>query len=77
MYTAIVFLPLLGALIAGLFGRVIGHRPAEIITSSLLVIAAVNLVLFSAAGAGFFFLRKRKSQNEFDLTDEEMEEQRA
>ena len=41
MYTAIVFLPLLGALIAGLFGRVIGARASEIVTSALLVIAAV------------------------------------
>jgi NADH-quinone oxidoreductase subunit L len=41
MYTAIVFLPLLGAIIAGLFGRVIGARASEIVTSALLVIAAV------------------------------------
>lgn len=40
MYSAIVFLPLLGFLIAGLFGRAIGHRAVEIITSSFLVIAA-------------------------------------
>jgi len=36
MYTAIVFLPLLGFLVAGLFGRQIGARAAEIITTSLL-----------------------------------------
>ena len=30
MYQAIVFLPLLGAIIAGLFGRVIGARASEI-----------------------------------------------
>ncbi|MEO1282872.1 MAG: NADH-quinone oxidoreductase subunit L, partial [Pseudomonadota bacterium] len=41
IYQAIVFLPLLGALIAGLFGRVIGARPAEIITTGLLLTAAV------------------------------------
>ena len=40
MIQAIVFLPLIGALVAGLFGRVIGHRPAEIITTALLMIAA-------------------------------------
>ena len=40
IYEAIVFLPLAGALIAGLFGRVIGHRVSEIITSSFLVTAA-------------------------------------
>ncbi|MGH1417404.1 MAG: NADH-quinone oxidoreductase subunit L [Hyphomicrobiaceae bacterium] len=40
MYTLIVFLPLLGALIAGLFGRMIGPRPAEYVTTTCLVIAA-------------------------------------
>lgn len=38
---AIVFLPLVGALIAGLLGRSIGHRPSEFITTGLLLIAAV------------------------------------
>jgi len=38
---AIVFLPLVGALIAGLLGRVIGHRTSEYITTGLLIIAAV------------------------------------
>jgi NADH-quinone oxidoreductase subunit L len=38
---AIVFLPLIGALIAGLLGRSIGHRPSEFITTGLLLIAAV------------------------------------
>ncbi len=41
MYQAIVFFPLLGALIAGLFGRVIGDRPSEIITSGLLILSAL------------------------------------
>ena len=38
---AIVFLPLLGALVAGLLGRSIGHRPSEFITTGLLIISAV------------------------------------
>ena len=38
---AIVFLPLIGALVAGLLGRTIGHRPSEFITTGLLLIAAV------------------------------------
>lgn len=38
---AIVFLPLIGALIAGFLGRSIGHRPSEFITTGLLLIAAV------------------------------------
>ena len=41
IYAAIVLLPLAGALIAGLFGRIIGDRPSEIITTSLLMVAAV------------------------------------
>ncbi|MBD8064578.1 NADH-quinone oxidoreductase subunit L [Devosia sp. PTR5] len=41
MIQAIVFLPLVGALIAGLLGRSIGHRPSEFITTGLLLIAAV------------------------------------
>ncbi|KKB10330.1 NADH:ubiquinone oxidoreductase subunit L [Devosia chinhatensis] len=41
MIQAIVFLPLIGALIAGLLGRQIGHRPAEFITTGLLSVAAV------------------------------------
>ena len=34
IYKAIVFLPAIGALIAGLLGRVLGARPCEIITTS-------------------------------------------
>jgi NADH-quinone oxidoreductase subunit L len=41
MITATVFLPLLGALIAGLFGRFIGDRGAQIITCALLITSAV------------------------------------
>ena len=41
MIQAIVFLPLIGALIAGLLGRVIGHRTSEYITTGLLIIAAL------------------------------------
>jgi NADH-quinone oxidoreductase subunit L len=41
MIQAIVFLPLIGALIAGLLGRTIGHRPSEYLTTGLLLIAAV------------------------------------
>ena len=49
--TAILFLPLLGALIAGLFGRAIGDRPSELVTSGLLVIAAVlSWVVFVDVG---------------------------
>ena len=40
MYTAIVFLPLLGFLIAGLLGRIIGARASEIVTTGLLFVSA-------------------------------------
>ncbi|ABS64821.1 proton-translocating NADH-quinone oxidoreductase, chain L [Parvibaculum lavamentivorans DS-1] len=41
MYSAIVFLPLLGFLVAGIFGRWLGPRGAQIVTSGLLVISAL------------------------------------
>ncbi len=41
MYQAIVFLPLIGAIIAGFFGRFIGARGSEVITTSLLLVAMV------------------------------------
>ncbi|WP_342642191.1 NADH-quinone oxidoreductase subunit L [Rhodoligotrophos ferricapiens] len=53
MYSLIVFLPLVGALIAGLGGRFIGARAAEVITSSLLVICAVlSWIAFSQVALG-------------------------
>src|SRR5918994_544731 len=53
MYHAIVFLPLVGFLIAGLFGRVLGARPSEIITTGLLFVAAVlSWVSFVQVGFG-------------------------
>ena len=53
MYTAIVFLPLLGFLIAGVFGRSMGPRPSEIITTSLLFLSAVlSWVAFIHVGLG-------------------------
>jgi NADH-quinone oxidoreductase subunit L len=41
MIQAIVFFPLIGALIAGLLGRSIGHRTSEFITTGLLIASAV------------------------------------
>jgi NADH-quinone oxidoreductase subunit L len=41
MYAAIVFLPLLGFLIAGPFGRRIGDRPSELVTTGLLFVCCV------------------------------------
>ena len=45
MIQAIVFFPLIGALIAGLLGRIIGHRTSEYITTGLLLAGAVLIVL--------------------------------
>jgi NADH-quinone oxidoreductase subunit L len=53
MYHAIVFLPLVGFLIAGLFGRVLGARVSEIVTTGLLfVAAALSWVAFIRVGFG-------------------------
>lgn len=53
MYHAIVFLPLIGFLIAGLFGRLIGARASEIVTTTLLMVAALlSWVAFFQVGFG-------------------------
>jgi NADH-quinone oxidoreductase subunit L len=53
MLSAIVFLPLLGFLISGLFGKLLGHRPVEIITTSFVGLAAVlSWVVFIQTGFG-------------------------
>ena len=53
MYQAIVFLPLIGFLIAGLFGRLIGPRPSELITTTLLFVsAALSWYAFVLVGFG-------------------------
>ena len=41
MYGVIVFAPLVGFLIAGCFGRWMGARPSEIVTTALLAVSAV------------------------------------
>ena len=53
MYAAIVFLPLFGAVIAGLFGRLIGARASELVTTGLLLVSAVlSVVTFAQVGLG-------------------------
>jgi len=53
MHAAIVFLPLTGFLIAGIFGRVIGARASEIITTTLLFVAAIfSWITFVQVGLG-------------------------
>ena len=53
IYQLIVGLPILGALIAGFFGRIIGARASEIVTTACLIIAAVlSWVAFYNVGIG-------------------------
>ena len=64
MYHAIVFLPLVGFLIAGLFGRILGPRPSEIITTALLfVAAALSWVAFFQVGFGSGADPRSRSRN--------------
>src|SRR5258708_38397959 len=49
----IVLLPLLAAAIAGLFCRIIGDRPAQIVTcAALLIAAALSIFVFVRIGFG-------------------------
>ncbi len=53
MIIAVVFLPLLGFVIAGVLGRVIGARPSEAVTTSLLFLAAIFAwVIFGQVALG-------------------------
>jgi NADH-quinone oxidoreductase subunit L len=53
MYAAIVFLPLLGFLIAGLFGWRIGDRPSEFVTTGLLFVSGLlSWVVFFQVALG-------------------------
>ena len=53
IYSAIVFLPALGGLIAGLFGRFLGPRPSELVTTALLLVScALSWVVFWRVGFG-------------------------
>src|SRR5713101_3054672 len=52
MYQAIVFLPLIGCVVAGLFGRAIGPRPSELVTTTLLF-ASMALSWIALAWVGF------------------------
>jgi NADH-quinone oxidoreductase subunit L len=53
MYQAIVFLPLLGFLIVGLFGTQLGAKASEYVTSGLLVVSALlSWVAFFSVALG-------------------------
>src|SRR6195256_5690327 len=48
MYAPIVFLPIIGSAIAGLFGRLIGNRASELVTTGLLFVsAALSVIAFN------------------------------
>jgi NADH-quinone oxidoreductase subunit L len=52
-FKAIVFLPLIGAIVAGFFGRMITDRGAEILTTALLFVsAALSWLVFWRVGFG-------------------------
>ncbi len=50
LFTIAVFAPLLGALVAGLFGRVIGDRIAQLVSIGLMLLASVCAVAALAGG---------------------------
>ncbi|MDM7946325.1 NADH-quinone oxidoreductase subunit L [Oceanibaculum nanhaiense] len=53
MFAAIVFLPLLGAIIAGFFGRVIGDRAAQLVTCALMLVSmALSILVFIDVALG-------------------------
>src|SRR5712691_5586920 len=53
MYQAIVFLPLIGCVVAGVFGRAIGPRPSELVTTTLLFASmALSWIAFAWVGFG-------------------------
>ena len=53
MHASILFLPLAGAIIAGFFGRALGPRPSEIITTAFVMAAAVlSWIVFWQVGIG-------------------------
>jgi NADH-quinone oxidoreductase subunit L len=54
MYQAILFLPLIGAIFAGVFGKLVGARVAEVVTTTLLMIVMLLswLVFYQVAMLG-------------------------
>ena len=48
MYTACIFLPLIASIISGLFGRIVGDRGAQLITSGALTLSfLISLMIFN------------------------------
>ncbi|HRY26969.1 MAG TPA: hypothetical protein P5558_21555, partial [Geminicoccaceae bacterium] len=53
LYIILVFAPLLGAIVAGLFGRIIGDRASQLVTCGLMGVSALCsiIAIFSTVGA--------------------------
>ena len=45
IYSLILFLPLIGALVTGLFGKSVGARNSELITSIFVSISAASIIV--------------------------------
>ncbi|HMR31830.1 MAG TPA: NADH-quinone oxidoreductase subunit L [Geminicoccaceae bacterium] len=52
LHIVLVFAPLLGAIVAGLFGRLIGDRGAQLVTCGLMVVSATMSVIGLFANVG-------------------------
>ncbi|MBT5658917.1 MAG: NADH-quinone oxidoreductase subunit L, partial [Rhodospirillaceae bacterium] len=54
LYVAAIFLPLLGAVVTGFFGRWLGDRQSELIACAMLILSALISVFlfFEIAGSG-------------------------
>jgi len=53
IYSAIVFLPGIAALVVGLFGRLLGPRPSELITTGALIVSCIlSWIVFWRVGFG-------------------------
>jgi NADH-quinone oxidoreductase subunit L len=50
LFTVAVFAPLFGAIVAGLFGRTIGDRPAQLVSIALMLLASICAVAALAEG---------------------------
>jgi NADH-ubiquinone oxidoreductase chain 5 len=51
MYLTVLILPLLGSLISGLFGRKIGTKGAQIVTTlSIIITTLISIILFIEVG---------------------------
>ena len=53
MYALAIFLPLIGAILAGFGGRLLGDRGAQIVTSGCMLISAVlGCIILAEVGVG-------------------------